>query len=177
MARLRLTPLTVAQVTLNGGGPGLTQLAADTLGNDLTAADGFDALFLQWATDAANYANLVDTFDSLLASMDFIQGALAAAQIDPLVSDFELFAASGDNLVNDLVGSIGVDVQAPTPPAAPAPPVVTSGGDSGNLPPVDPWPTGPSGPVIIYTDEPTPMPTGGGGGGGTGSSPDTPNEN
>lgn len=171
MPKLRLVKLTDADVTLNVAPPGLTQAAADTLGNDMTDADGFDAI-LQGIAAAVQADNAwVDTWQTLVDAMDFPPGQIQGTIIGPLISDFALFAASGDAQAADLDSTLFGHPTMPAPPTAPpttTAPVITAPVSGPSPPANNPQPGSP--PDLIYygTGSPTwpGSPTIGGPGGG-----------
>ena len=129
MPSLRLVKLTDADITLVGAPPGLTQIAADTLGNDLTDADGFDAILQGIAAAVSNDFNWVQTWDTLIVGMDFPDGQIVSSLINPLISDFALFLSSGDAQVADLDATLSGQSTSAPPPATPptsTAPVVTA---------------------------------------------------
>jgi hypothetical protein len=149
MPKLRLVKLTDADVTLNVAPPGLTQTAADTLGNDMTAADGFDEILQGIASAVSSDLTWIQGFPPLIAAMDFPDGQIVGSLIGPLISDFALFASSGDAQSADLdslFGVIGSTVPPPPTVTAPKTPVKTApvSGPSG--------PGGAGGTDTVYVD-------------------------
>ena len=154
MPVLRLVKLTDADITLVGAPPGLTQIAADTLGNDMTDADGFDAILLDVATIASGGPTFVDALIPLIGGMDFPNGSIEASLIGPLLSDFALFLSSGDAQAADLDATLsGQSTSAPapaTPPTTTAP--VTSPPVKGNPAPYGGGGNSDPG-TIVYIDD------------------------
>lgn len=129
MPKLRLTKLTDDQILLSFGPPGLTQTAADTLGNDMTAADGFDVILQGIAAAVSAEQPWVAWWSSGAQSADFTPGGIVGSLIGPLISDFATFTASGDAQSADLDSLFGVvSSTVPPPPtiSAPKTPVKTA---------------------------------------------------
>ena len=171
MPTLRLVKLTDADITLSGAPPGLTQTAADTLGNDMTDADGFDAILLGITSAISADWPWVQTWDTLTAAADFPGGQISATLLLPLIADFALFAASGDAQAADLDATLsGQSTSAPapaTPPTTTAP--VMSPPVKGNPAPYGGGGNSDPG-TIVYIDDTSGevyLSDGGGGGGPT----------
>jgi hypothetical protein len=129
MPPLRLVKLTNADLTLSFAPPGLTQTAADTLGNDMTGADGFDQILQGIAAAVSDELPWVPDWGISPASLDFPAGQIVGSLIGPLISDFALFAASGDAQSADLdslFGVVGNTVPPPPTVTAPKTPVKTA---------------------------------------------------
>jgi hypothetical protein len=163
MPKIRLVKLTDADLTLNVAPPALTQTAADTLQNDMTGADGFDAIFQAMASDVSYDQPWVEWWVQQADAADFQVGWVDSAVISPLVSDFALFAASGDAQAADLDSTLTGQAQSPTPPPVPtiSPAPVTTAPAHGPTGPTKTYTT-PGFTTVVYYDIPNPsIPYGG----------------
>lgn len=91
-----LPPLAPGALTYTPGKPQFSDLAAQTLGNAGTSADGFDALFTSVASIVdADIASLA-VFDALAVAGGFVDGAVSAILLEPIAHEYSAFLAVGD---------------------------------------------------------------------------------
>lgn len=84
-------------------------LVAETLGDNLTDADGFEQLLSDAALNLNAETNELDGLVSDLLDANFIPGEFEQASVSPMLADHVAFVTSGDALLSDMADAIADD--------------------------------------------------------------------
>lgn len=130
MARALIPRLAESDVALPSSAGGFRGLAAETLGNAGTDADGFDALMLDAAQTVAAGDAAGVSIDSDVQDAQFVPGQFKAANLDPISTDLGTFLAGGDN-AQAVIDGAATTPTAPPPGTTVAPVPAGGGGGAG----------------------------------------------
>jgi hypothetical protein len=117
-----LAPLPPGALVYTPGKPQFGDLANSILGNVGTSGDGFDSLFLAVASTIDTDITALASLDALLSGLDFVAGALDAAILAPVATQYASASATGAALLRGVDAAMGLAVANPTTPKNPEPP-------------------------------------------------------
>lgn len=97
------------QLVIAVSDPQFSPLVADSLGNELVDGDGWEEAITLAGLAFGEDSSVIDSLDQHLLDADFVEGALEAQAVTPVVAAAGGFVTSGDALFSDMADAIGND--------------------------------------------------------------------
>lgn len=97
------------QLVITVSDPQFSPLVADSLGNELVDGDGWEETITAAGLAFGEDSSVIDSLDQHLLDADFVEGALEAQTVTPVVAAAGSFVTGGDALFSDMADAIGND--------------------------------------------------------------------